>query len=184
MSSVVGCSCLASARSSSFTAGAPYRKAEGSPRGLTGVPPSGLASASRALLARYGLAIGGGLLLLLLPAVYAALAAGSPGIALLVTSAMGLVAVTLLTFFAWPMERKITWQRQAEVAAYRLGAALGTYVGLGVTVLFLVNTFTAQQVPLAWPGEFLRRVPFWPFYGLVILACRTFLPAPPDACLA
>lgn len=138
---------------------------------------------SRPLVAGYGLWAAFGVALAIVPGAYVALASSNPGAALLVASLAGFASAVLGTLIAWPAERKITWQRQAEVLGYRLGVALGVYVGLGVLLLFLANTFTPQEVPLSWPGQFLRRVPFWPFYSLVILGCRTFLPAPPDACL-
>ncbi len=112
---------------------------------------------------------------------YAALAVVSPGAGLFATSLLVLAGVLFSTFAAWPVERKITLQRQAEVIGYRVLAALGVYIGLGFAILFTLNTFTDYVVPLDWPSAFLLRVPFWPFYSLVTLGCYTFLPAPVDA---
>lgn len=158
------------------------RKVEDRSGVLDGVASKGLASVWSGITVRYALAVALGVALVALPIVYAVLASGSPGAALISTSAVGLVAVGVATFLVWPMERKITWQRQVEVLGYRLLAALAAYLVAGFVILFLLNTVTDRVVPLDWPTGFMRRLPFWPFYTLVVLGCQGILPTPPGAC--
>lgn len=152
--------------------------AHGSWRGVA----TGRADVWTLITTRYGLAVGLGVTLVLVPILYAALASSKPGVALILASVSGLAAFLFGTLLVWPVERKITWQRQAEVLGYRVLAALAAYVLVGFVSLWAFNTFTERIVPLAWPSDFLRRVPFWPFYSLVILSCQGLLPAPPNAC--
>lgn len=116
------------------------------------------------------------------PILYASLASASPAVALITSSLSGLLATMLAATYAWPMERKITWQRQLEVFSYRLGVGLVVYAILGFALLFAVNQFSPRQVPLEWPVGYRRRLPFWPFYVLTVLSCWTPLPTPPGAC--
>lgn len=141
-------------------------------------------ASSRALVDQRWLATAAGVAGVGAPLAYAALALVAPGLALLLASLLALVATGAGVLLAWPVERKITWQRQAEVLGYRVALALAIYVGLGFLVITLANLVTGLQIPTNWPGDFLRRVPFWPFYGLIVVACHTVLPAPPDACPA
>lgn len=113
---------------------------------------------------------------------YLALASLAPSAALLACSLLAIAGALFGTLWIWPMERKITWQRQMEVLGYRLLAAVLTYGIIGYGTLFAINTFSPQIVPLDTPNEMLRRLPFWPFYALVVLGCQTPIPAPGGAC--
>lgn len=113
---------------------------------------------------------------------YVGLASGSPGAALITTSLLVFAAALFATLIAWPMELKITWQRQLELLGYRTLAALAAYAVLGLTILFSINTLTDRVVPIDEQGHLFRRLPFWPFYALAVLSCRSPLPAPPGAC--
>lgn len=131
---------------------------------------------------RLGLSVGGGVAFVLVVVLYVSLAGSFPGMALLASSIVGLLGVVLGVLAAWPVERKVTLQRQAEVVGYRLLLAIGVYVVVGVGALWGLNMVMEAQVPLDWPGGFARRVPFWPFYALVLVGCSFLLPTPPGAC--
>lgn len=141
-----------------------------------------LRDAWRFLQTGQGLGVLGVVSFFLVVVVYAGLASRFPGVGLLATSLLTFAAVLVGTFAAWPVEKKITLQRQAEVVTYRVLVALAAYLAVGIALLWLVNRFTGYVIPLDWPGNFLTRVPFWPFYALVTVGCQLFLPVPPDAC--
>lgn len=123
---------------------------------------------------------------------YVALASRAPGAALLVASFLLFLAVLGGVLTVLPADRKITFERQLEVVAYRLGTAILVYFVIGYALLWTLNTLAPvdAQVPIAWDGPFLRpwentffrRVTFWPFYVLLILGCQALLPTPPGAC--
>lgn len=116
------------------------------------------------------------------PLSYVALATSVPALALFVSSLTMLAAFVLGTLLLWPMEKKITMQRQLEVFGYRAGVGTIVYMGLGYGLLRLLNALAAKQIPLDPPPVLIRRLPFWPFYAFTLLGCQGFLPAPPGAC--
>lgn len=123
---------------------------------------------------------------------YLALASVLPGVSLLLASFAMFLAFLGFALSVWPVERKITLSRQAEVVGYRLALVLVVYFAVGGLLLWSLNAMTPEnlRVPIAWdapmvrPWEatFLRRVTFWPFYALVLVGCQSPLPVPPGAC--
>lgn len=123
---------------------------------------------------------------------YLALAAFTPGLALLLASLALFLALLGAILSRWPAERKITLERQIEVVGYRLLITLFVYYALGFALLWGLNQISPEQarVPLAWDApmtqpwaaSFVRRVSFWPFYALVLVGCHGALPTPPGAC--
>lgn len=113
-------------------------------------------------------------------------------LALALSSLLGLSALLGAVLALWPVESKITLERQAEVVGARVSVALVVYFAVGFGVLSLLNGTTPDtvRVPVAWEGPFLqpwrnpffRRVTFWPFYALVLLGCQGVGPTPPGAC--
>lgn len=123
---------------------------------------------------------------------YVFLAPRTPGVALLASSALAFVAVLGGILAVWPVEEKITLERQLEVTGTRLLLIVVVWFGLGFALLWGLNQISPEgiRVPVAWDAPFLRpwensffrRVTFWPFYVLVLLGCRGGLPTPPGAC--
>lgn len=123
---------------------------------------------------------------------YVALAGFTPGLALLLSTAAAFFALLAAVLRRWPVEHKITVNRQAEVVGYRLGLTLLIHYGVGLAVLWGLNGISPEQVrvPIAWDAPFtrpwqaafLRRVSFWPFYALVLVGCHLPFPTPPGAC--
>lgn len=123
---------------------------------------------------------------------YLVLASPVPGLAAAVSTLAGFLAVLGGVLHRWPVERKITVNRQAEVVLYRLAVTLVIYFAIGFLVLWGLNQISPEQarVPLAWDAPmsrawqtaFLQRVGFWPFYMLVLLGCHLPIPTPPGAC--
>ncbi len=116
--------------------------------------------------------------LVLSPLLYAAFARLLPALALFLSSLALLTGLVFMVVLAWPVGRKITWQRRAEVWAYRAGLGLVTYLLVGVGAVLLLNVLSPRTVPLEWP-QAARYVPFWPFYLWFVVGCEGIGPCPP-----
>ncbi len=112
------------------------------------------------------------------PVLYAVFAEFLPVVALFLSSLSLLGAMVCIVLLAWPAGHKITWQRRAEVWAYRTGLGLLTYLLIGVGVILLLNLLSPRTVPLDWP-QAARYVPFWPFYLWFVVGCEGIGPCPP-----